>query len=148
MFSFIGLGIALTSIAKDQETASMLITTFMFPMMFLSGVFFPVEQMPKFMQIISKFLPLTYAADALRRVMTLGVSLSTVSFDIIILLVFGVVMLGIAVPLFKKMMIRNYYFINKIYKYYFSKHIIFHTGGESAELILKSCWPVLLPCQD
>jgi len=106
VFSFIGLGIALTSIAKDQETASMLITTFMFPMMFLSGVFFPIDQMPKFMQLISKFIPLTYAADALRRVMTLGVSLSAVSLDIIVLSVFGVVMLGIAVPLFKKMMTR------------------------------------------
>ena len=78
-------------ILKDDTNpqASMLITTFMFPMMFLSGVFFPVEQMPKFMQIISKFLPLTYAADVLRRVMTLGTTPGTVSFDIIILLAFG-----------------------------------------------------------
>lgn len=78
----------------------------MFPIMFLSGVFFSIDQMPKFMQLISKFIPLTYAADSLRRVITLGVSLSAVSLDIIVLSTFGGVMLVIAAPLFKKMMTR------------------------------------------
>ncbi|MGD2066355.1 MAG: ABC transporter permease, partial [Candidatus Bathyarchaeota archaeon] len=48
VFSFVGLGVVLTSFAKDQETAVMMMTTIMFPMMFLSGVFFPIEQMPWF----------------------------------------------------------------------------------------------------
>ncbi|MCL5071465.1 MAG: ABC transporter permease, partial [Actinobacteria bacterium] len=85
VLSFIGLGILLTSIARDQETASMLVSTFMFPMLLFSGVLFPTDQMPHFMQYISRILPLTYAVDALRRVMTIGVSLSVVSYDIIIL---------------------------------------------------------------
>ncbi|MCL5070101.1 MAG: ABC transporter permease [Actinobacteria bacterium] len=106
VLSFIGLGILLTSIARDQETASMLVSTFMFPMLLFSGVLFPTDQMPHFMQYISRILPLTYAVDALRRVMTIGVSLSVVSYDIIILLVFGIVTFAIAVPLFRKMMMR------------------------------------------
>jgi ABC-2 type transport system permease protein len=60
VFAFVGLGIVLTSFMKDQETAQMLMTTLMFPMMFLSGVMFPIQQMPWYMQDISKFIPLTY----------------------------------------------------------------------------------------
>lgn len=106
VFSFVGLGIALTSIAKDQETATMIMTTIMFPMMFLSGIFFPIKMMPGFMQSISSFLPLTYASDALRKVMVLGAGIPQISTDLIILIIFGIVMLAIAVPLFKKMMTR------------------------------------------
>ena len=104
VFSFVGLGVVLTSFAKDQETAVMLMTTIMFPMMFLSGVFFPVEQMPWFMQSISKFLPLTYVADALRKVMVLGADIPAISTELSILIIFGVVMTAIAVPVFKRAM--------------------------------------------
>jgi ABC-2 type transport system permease protein len=106
VFSFVGLGIVLTSFAKDQETATIMMTTIMFPMMFLGGVFFPIQQMPWFMQVISKFLPLTYAADALRKVMVLGADIPAISTDLIILIAFGAVMIAIAVPVFKKMMTR------------------------------------------
>ncbi len=54
VFSFVGLGIVITSFTKDQETAQMLMMTLMFPMMFLSGVFFPIQQMPWYMQDIRK----------------------------------------------------------------------------------------------
>ena len=104
VFSFVGLGVVLTSFAKDQETAVMLMTTIMFPMMFLSGVFFPIEQMPWFMQSISKFLPLTYVADALRKVMVLGADIPALTTELTILIVFGVVMTAIAVPVFKRAM--------------------------------------------
>ncbi len=106
VFSFVGLGVVLTSFAKDQETAVMMMTTIMFPMMFLSGVFFPIEQMPWFMQTISKFLPLTYVADSLRKVMVLGADIPALTSELSILIVFGIVMIAIAVPVFKKAMTR------------------------------------------
>jgi ABC-2 type transport system permease protein len=106
VFSFVGLGVALTSLAKDQETAVMMMMTVTFPMMFLSGVFFPVKMMPGFMQTISNFLPLTYASDALRKVMVLGAGVPQIATDLIVLIAFGVVMLAIAVPLFRRMMTR------------------------------------------
>ncbi|MGA3289252.1 MAG: ABC transporter permease, partial [Candidatus Bathyarchaeia archaeon] len=101
-----GLGIVLTSLAKDQETAQMMMMTLMFPMMFLSGVMFPISQMPWYMQDISKFLPLTYASDAMRKVMVLGAGVGDISTDLIILIAFGVIMIAIAVPLFRRMMTR------------------------------------------
>jgi len=106
VFSFVGLGVVLTSFAKDQETAVMMMTTIMFPMMFLSGVFFPIEQMPWFMQSISKVLPLTYVADALRKVMVLGADIPALTTELSVLIVFGVVMTAIAVPVFKRAMTR------------------------------------------
>ncbi|MFX1481112.1 MAG: ABC transporter permease, partial [Promethearchaeota archaeon] len=83
---------------------TMMMMTIMFPMMFLSGVFFPIQQMPTFMQVISKGLPLTYAADAMRKVMILGANITAISTDLIFLSVFGGVLLLIAIPLFKKAM--------------------------------------------
>ena len=106
VFSFVGLGVVLTSFAKDQETAVMMMTTIMFPMMFLSGVFFPIEQMPWFMQGISKFLPLTYVADSLRKVMVLGADIPALTTELSILIIFGVIMTAIAVPVFKRAMTR------------------------------------------
>jgi len=106
IFAFVGLGIVITSFTKDQETAQMLMMTIMFPMMFLSGIFFPIQQMPWFMQTISKFLPLTYASDALRKVMVLGAGIPAISTELIILIAFGAVLTAIAVPVFRRMMTR------------------------------------------
>ncbi len=106
VFSFVGLGIVITSFTKDQETAQMLMMTLMFPMMFLSGVFFPIQQMPWYMQTISKALPLTYASDALRKVMVLGADIPQIANELIILIVFGVIMIAIALPVFRRMMTR------------------------------------------
>ncbi len=106
VFAFVGLGIVITSFTKDQETAQMLMMTLMFPMMFLSGVFFPIQQMPWYMQDISKVLPLTYASQALRKVMVLGAGIPAISTELIVLIVFGAVMIAIAVPVFRRMMTR------------------------------------------
>jgi ABC-2 type transport system permease protein len=106
VFSFVGLGIVITSLTKDQETAAMLMMTLMFPMMFLSGVMFPIQQMPWYMQDIAKFLPLTYASDSLRKVMVLGAGIPQITTELAVLIGFGVVMIAIALPVFKRMMTR------------------------------------------
>jgi ABC-2 type transport system permease protein len=106
VFSFVGMGILITSFTGKEETATMMMMTIMFPMMFLSGVFFPIQQMPVFMQTIAKFFPLTYAADAMRKVMILGANIPAISMDLIFLIVFGGVLLLVAIPMFKKAMKR------------------------------------------
>ena len=106
VFSFVGLGILITSFTENEETATMVMMTLMFPMMFLSGVFFPLQQMPWYMQDIAHFLPLTYATTALRKVMVLGAGISAITTELAILVIFGIVLLLIAVPMFKKAMSR------------------------------------------
>jgi ABC-2 type transport system permease protein len=103
-FSFVGLGIVLTSVAEDEETAGMIMMTLTMPMIFLSGIFFPIQMMPDFMQAISRWLPFTYAIDAIRKVMIFGVSLAALPTDVLVLVSFGVVMLLISVPLFNRAM--------------------------------------------
>jgi len=104
IFSFIGVGIIITSIASDEETAQMFMMLLQFPMMFLSGVFFPVEQMPWYMQYASKALPLTYAIQAMRKVMVLGAGVQDILTEVVILFGFGTVLLFVSIPLFKRAM--------------------------------------------
>jgi len=104
VFSFVGLGIVLTSVAEDETTAGMIMMTLTMPMMFISGVFFPIQMMPDFMQTIAHFLPFTYAVDAIRRVMIFGVAITEISTDVAVLVCFGAVMLLISIPMFNKAM--------------------------------------------
>lgn len=106
IFSFIGLGILAISMSGDQASGTMIVNILMFPMIFLGGVFYPLQQMPWFMQVISKFIPLTYAADAMRKIILLNAGIGDVLFQILILVAFGVVTMAIAVPLFRKSMTR------------------------------------------
>ncbi len=106
VFSFVGLGILITSFADKEETATMVMMTFMFPMMFMGGVFFPIEQMPDFMQTLAHALPLTYATSAMRKVMILGAGLGDITTEITFMVVFGLVFLFISVPMFKRAMNR------------------------------------------
>lgn len=100
--SFLGFGIVATAVTKEQESAQLILGLLQFPMMFLSGVLFPIEQMPSFLQAISKVLPLTYAVDALRKVMILGAGIEAVLWPITILVVLGVITLIVGVPLFER----------------------------------------------
>lgn len=106
IFSFVGLGILVSASAAEQETATQVLFMFQFPMLFLSGAFFPLQQMPKIMQQIAHLLPLTYAIEALRKVMILGAGIQDVSSEIIIMFGFGLITLIIAVPLFRRMITR------------------------------------------
>jgi ABC-2 type transport system permease protein len=66
VFAFVGFGMILTRVAKEAESAAAAANAFMFPMMFLSGTFFPVEMMPGFLQKFAAILPLYYVNEGLR----------------------------------------------------------------------------------
>ncbi len=100
--AFLGIGIVATSIAKEQESAQFILGFLQFPMMFLSGVLFPVEQMPVPLQYVSKALPLTYAVNALRKVMVLGVGLDGVIFELALLVIISAATIVVGVPLFDR----------------------------------------------
>jgi len=65
-FSFTGIGTIISGLASEPREAMMLSNLLRFPMMFLGGVFFPVENMPMPLPYVARALPLTYATDALR----------------------------------------------------------------------------------
>ena len=102
-FSFIGVGVMITAAMKEQETAMITMTTITFPMMFFSGVFFPIQQMPHFMQYIAYIFPLTYAADALRNIITLNVGWNFIWVDVVVLVGFAAVTSLIAAITFQRL---------------------------------------------
>ena len=104
--SFVGVGIIMTAIAPDQETAQMMTLILQFPMMFISGILFPIDQLPGWMQYIGKAMPLYYAADALRKVIILNASLAAIMPDVLILIVYTFLTMTAAIPLFEKAMKR------------------------------------------
>jgi len=106
VFSFIGIGIMVSALASQQETAMTIMMTLTFPMLFLSGALFPVQQMPVVMQWISKGLPLTYAVEALRKCVVLGTGMSGMMTDIWVMLGFGVIFTVIAIPVFNRAITR------------------------------------------
>ena len=69
VFAFVGIGMILTRFAKEAESAAAAANAISFPMMFLSGSFFPIELMPGFLQKIAKMLPLYYVNEGLRAAM-------------------------------------------------------------------------------
>jgi ABC-2 type transport system permease protein len=68
----LGIGLALGGWAKNERQVAPLANIIIFPMMFLSGTFFPRFLMPEWVQIISNFLPLTPVIDGIRLIATQG----------------------------------------------------------------------------
>jgi ABC-2 type transport system permease protein len=66
VFAFGGIGMILTRVANEAESAAAAANFIMFPMMFLAGSFFPIEMMPGFLQAIARMLPLYYVNEGLR----------------------------------------------------------------------------------
>ncbi|MBS3812983.1 ABC transporter permease [Candidatus Bipolaricaulota bacterium] len=67
--TFVSMGYMIASFSRTLEGGRNLVQTVQFPMMFLSGIFFPIEFMPGYIRPIVKAIPLTYLGDALRQVM-------------------------------------------------------------------------------
>lgn len=78
MLAFISLGYSIASVAKTTESASGIANVLFFPMMFLSGVYFSVEGLPKFLQPLIEFLPLTHLVRAVRSIFNNGAQLTEV----------------------------------------------------------------------
>jgi ABC-2 type transport system permease protein len=71
-FLFTSMGMLVGSAIKDPESGMAISNAIGFPMMFLSGSFFPVESFPPFLQQVANLLPLTYLNDGLRDTMVFG----------------------------------------------------------------------------
>jgi len=72
IITILGIGLALGGWAKNERQAAPLSNIVVFPMMFLSGTFFPRFLMPEWLQNVSAFLPLTPVIDGIRLIATEG----------------------------------------------------------------------------
>mgnify|MGYP006087659741 FL=1 len=80
---FLTLGFSLGSLAKTQESVGVLATLFIYPQLVLSGVFFPLETLPEYIQPFAQILPLSLLADAMRSIASDGLSLIEVYLNFI-----------------------------------------------------------------
>ena len=72
-----------------------------FPLMFLSGTFFPIDAMPDALRAVARAMPLTYLGDALRQVMVGGTPFSPLWICVAVLVGWLVVCFGIAARFFR-----------------------------------------------
>lgn len=100
-----GIGMVLSVLTRSQEQYQAAAAIITMPSMFLAGVFIPVDTMPAAIQALTKVLPITYAADALRGIMIKGFMLSQVMPDVIFLTGFAIFTLALSVMLFKRELI-------------------------------------------
>jgi ABC-2 type transport system permease protein len=89
-FEFTSLGMLLGIFIKDSETSAAIANAIGFPMMFLSGSFFPIDLFPPYLKAIANVLPLTYINEGLRATMVLGND-TTALFDLAVTAVIAVV---------------------------------------------------------
>lgn len=99
---FVGFGIMISATAKTQEDYAQIVMPFCMPMMFISGVFYPIETMPWIFQKLAYICPLTYLNDAMRAVMLQGHTLGDVWLEILILLGFTLLFFIIGVVRFDR----------------------------------------------
>src|ERR1043165_2308719 len=99
---FMGFGFIISSVARNESAIPPFSNLITLPQFLLAGTFFPVEGFPKWLQPISRALPLTYLNDALRQVAFEGAGLAAIRWDIIALLIWGVVLYIAASRLFKR----------------------------------------------
>ncbi len=97
---FLGLGFTVSGISSSVDTVPALANLFVFPQLFLGGVFFDIANMPKWLQVISKLLPLTHFSTAIRAVMTKGATFGDIGWDLLAMLIWSIVLIGIATVTF------------------------------------------------
>lgn len=98
---FLNFGFALSGVANSQNTVMALTNIVIMPQLFLSGLFFPREGFPDFLQKVSKYLPLSYLNDALRGTMIDGSSLVELKSILFGLTVWMVITFFAATKMFK-----------------------------------------------
>lgn len=95
VFSAVGLGLFVAGLARDMNGTTLLSVLAIFPMMFLSGLFFPVSFMPQAAQVIARLIPLTYAVDGLRGAMLRNYTFADIQLDLVVLILLGALTISI-----------------------------------------------------
>jgi ABC-2 type transport system permease protein len=101
IWTIYGIGLAIGGWAANERQAQPLGNLIVFPMMFLSGTFFPRFLMPVWLQHISSFLPLTPIIDAIRMIITENKHLIDLGPQLGLIFVWAVVIYTIAFRVFR-----------------------------------------------
>lgn len=99
----LGMGLLVSTLVRNQQQAMMTVTfTMMLPMIYLSGLIFPIENMPRLVQLITYAIPLRYYATIVRGIFLKGAGLSILWPEALTMLLMGLTILTLAALRFRK----------------------------------------------
>jgi ABC-2 type transport system permease protein len=98
----VSIGLIIGSFMESPEGFNLIVSFLVFPLFFLSGALFPIDNLPSWLRAFTTLNPVTYAVDGMRGVM-LGMSTFPVMMDFGVLLGFAAVMIGIGSIAFSRM---------------------------------------------
>ena len=98
---FVALGLVISNLAKTENSAAPLATGLTMPMMFLSGVFFPLSVLPDWLAQVTQYLPLAFLADGFRPIVILGEPLWSQGPELLGLAAWAVVIFAVAIRVFR-----------------------------------------------
>jgi ABC-2 type transport system permease protein len=99
--TFISLGVSFASLMEDMEGYSLVMNFVIFPLFFLSGALFPIDNLPSSARFLAFLDPLTYGVDGLRGCL-IGESELSIFIDLLALIVSSLIMLAFGSHLFKR----------------------------------------------
>jgi ABC-2 type transport system permease protein len=97
---FVSLGMLVGSVTKSEESAGVVGNIITFPMMFLSGTFFPINVMPAWLQTVAHVFPLYYITNGLTATMVYS-NYSQSAFDSLVVALLSVILFFFAIRAFK-----------------------------------------------
>lgn len=97
---FLGLGFTISGISKTVDSVPAIANLIAFPMLFLGGTFFPISNMPHWLQVFAKVLPLTFFSTALRDITTKGATLGDIKFDLLAMFNWAFILILLAIVTF------------------------------------------------
>jgi ABC-2 type transport system permease protein len=98
----IALGLIISCIGRSPQEASNAATTVAIVLQFFTGMYFPIDYLPSYMQQMGRFIPVTYAAQALRDVMIRGATLNDLLWPIGTLAGAAALLLAVGVLLYNR----------------------------------------------
>lgn len=103
LMTTLGLGLLVSSVVRTQQQAmGFCVYVLMVPMIYLSGLIFPIENMPQGFQAASRVIPVRYYANILRGIFLKGSGIDVLWPDALALLIIGTTVLGLASLRFRK----------------------------------------------
>lgn len=98
---FLLVGLLISTVAKSYQAAAPITTAIGLPLTFLGNIFYPVSTLPHVLVVISKILPITYLADALRYLFLNPYKWSAIRLDLLVLALWFLALLAITAWRFK-----------------------------------------------
>ncbi len=102
MLNTLGIGLFVSTISRTQQQAMLTSMFFILPMLLLSGFVFPIENMPKFFQLVTHIVPIRYFFVIIRGIMLRGAGWPDLWDQAAALLVLGTFILGLSIARFHK----------------------------------------------